>query len=97
MYGTWKRLNAVAVSVNAMSTQIAPTTGPSAGGTANVNANSTGSAHAPISMSRRLLPCRARSRSVRAPITGSITTSHTFAIVMTAPAASAATPRESVR
>ena len=97
MYGTWNRLNAVAVSVKAMSTQIAPTTGPSAGGTAKVSAKSTGEASAPISMSRRRVPCRARSRSVRAPMIGSMTTSQTFATVITAPAASAATPSESVR
>ena len=97
MYGTWNRLNAVAVSRNAISTQIAPTTAPRAGGTAKVSAKSTAIEHAPISMSRLRVPCRARSRSVSAPITGSITTSQTFAVVITAPAARAATPSESVR
>ncbi len=85
------------MSVKASSTQMPATTGPSEGGTANVSANSTGSARAPMSISRLRLPCRARSRSVSAPMTGSMTTSHTFATVMTAPAASAATPSESVR
>nr|BFF09402.1 hypothetical protein GCM10025699_07050 [Microbacterium flavescens] len=97
MYGTWNRLNAVAVRVNAKKTQIAATAGPSAGGTAKVRAKSTGMLHAPTSMSRRRVPWRARSRSVRAPITGSITTSQILASVITRPATSAATPSESVR
>ncbi len=83
--------------MNATSTQMPATTGPRAGGTAKVRAKSTGSVHAPTSIRRRRLPLRARSRSVNAPITGSMATSQIFAIVITAPAASAATPSESVR
>jgi hypothetical protein len=97
MYGTWNRLNAVAVSRNATSTHSAPITGPSDGGTANVSANSTGSESAPMSMRRRRVPRLARSRSVREPITGSMTTSHTFDTVTITPARRAVTPRLSVR
>ena len=42
MYGTWKRLNAVAVSVKAKKTHTAPTIGPSDGGTAKVRAKNSG-------------------------------------------------------
>ena len=43
MYGTWNRLNDVAVARNATSTQITPATGPNEGGTAKVRAKNTGS------------------------------------------------------
>ena len=85
------------MSVKAKKTQTAPAIGPSAGGTAKVRAKKTGRPNAPISMSRRRVPCRARSRSVRAPMIGSMTTSQIFAIVMTMPATIAAMPSESVR
>ncbi len=97
MYGTWNRLNAVAVRTNATSTQTAPAAGARAGGTAKVRANSTGRLIAPTSMRRGREPWRARSASLSAPTTRSMTTSHTFATVTMTPAMRAATPRLSVR
>ena len=60
MYGTWNRLNAVAQSTKAMSTQTPAGTGPSDAGTAKVSAKKTGSRSAPSSMNRRRDPVTAR-------------------------------------
>ena len=48
-------------------------------------------------MNRRRDPVTARLWSLRAPITGSMSTSHTFATVTSTPAQIAATPSVSVR
>ncbi len=56
-----------------------------------------GSASAPVTMNPRREPVRASWRSDAAPISGSISTSQIFAAVTISPAASAATPRLSVR
>jgi hypothetical protein len=81
----------------ARSTHAAPAIGPHDGGTANVRAKNTGRVNAPVTMNPRREPVRARRRSEAAPIRGSITTSQIFAAVTIRPAASAATPRLSVR
>ena len=86
MYGTWKRLKAVAVARNATNTQMPDAPGARPAGTANVSTNPTGRAIAPTSIHVRRVPVRARARSLRAPIHGSITTSHTLAAVTTRPA-----------
>jgi hypothetical protein len=97
MYGTWNRLNAVAVSRNATKTQSPETTGSSPAGTAKVAMKNTGISAPPSTMNRRLDLVTARLRSLRAPITGSMMTSQILATVTRMPAARAATPRVSVR
>jgi hypothetical protein len=97
MYGTWNSENAVAVSTNAMSTHAPEGSSPRPCGTAKVSAKNTGRAIEPTIMSGRREPRRARLRSLAVPITGSMSTSHTFASVTTMPAASAVMPNESVR
>ncbi len=96
MYGTWNSENAVAVMRKAMSTHTPEATGPIPAGTANVSTKNTGRASAPRIIAGLRVPRSARLRSLRAPITGSMITSHTFATVISAPAAAAAMPRLSV-
>ena len=82
MYGTWNRLNAVAASRNATSTQTPAATGPSAGGhREGEHEEHRQQRRAPSSMKRRRDPVRARLRSLRAPMTGSMMTSQTLARV----------------
>ena len=97
MYGTWKRLNAVAVARNARNTQVPDAAGARPVGTANVTTKATGSASAPTRIHVRRVPVAASVRSLRSPIHGSISTSHTFAAVTTRPATRAVTPSVSVR
>ena len=52
-------------------------------GTANVSTKPTGSASAPTRIHVRRVPVAASARSLRSPIHGSITTSHTLAAVTT--------------
>jgi hypothetical protein len=87
----------VAAAVNATSTHTHDAAEPSAGGTAKVSTKKSGSSRAPSTMNRRRDPVTASDRSLRAPITGSITTSQIFATATSAPAARAAMPRVSVR
>ncbi len=87
----------MAVRRKASSTQTAATAAGAPGGTAKVSRKRTGSETAPRSMKGRREPAAASILSERAPMTGSITTSHTLATVTTAPATIAATPRVSVR
>ena len=80
-----------------MKTQTPDAAGAVPAGTANVTTNATGSASAPTRIHVRRVPVAASARSLRSPIHGSITTSHTFAAVTTMPATRAVTPRVSVR
>jgi hypothetical protein len=93
MYGTWNRLNAVAARMNPVSTQAADSASGSPGGTAKVSTKNTGSRMAPITMKRLREPVRARLRSLRAPIQGSMMTSQIFETVKAAPANAGFTPR----
>lgn len=97
MYGTWKRLNAVAVIRKARKTHSADKPVGVPGGTAKVSRKNTGSATAPTSIIARREPRALSIRSLRAPITGSTMTSQILATVTTAPATNAATPSDSVR
>ncbi len=65
----------------------------SPGGTAKVSTKNTGSRMAPSTMKRRREPVRARLRSLRAPIQGSMMTSQIFDTVNAAPAKAGFTPR----
>src|SRR4051812_50151689 len=93
MYGTWKRLNAVAVSTNDMSTHSDAAAGGVPAGTAKVSRKKTGRAIAPSIIIGRREPRRNSILSDLAPITGSMITSQTFATGTTTPATIAATPR----
>ena len=83
--------------MKATNTQAPDAAGARPVGTAKVMTNATGSASAPRRIQVRRVPEAASARSLRSPIHGSTTTSHTFAAVTTSPATRAVTPRVSVR
>ncbi len=83
--------------MNATSTQMLLASGPASGLAAKVSTKNTGSNRPPSTMKRRRDPVSARLRSLRPPMTGSMTTSHSFATPMMMDAPSAAIPSVSVR
>ena len=87
MYGTWNRLNAVAAQHEREEhpdARARPVRVPA--GTAKVSDEEHGQQRSrPAIMKRRRDPVRARLRSLRAPMTGSMITSQTFATVTSMP------------